>query len=50
MRAQAQHRERPLQHGAADLVKTGHAKLRDLGGVHHGELVRATLEVVVRQD
>ena len=50
MRAQAQHRERPLQHGTADLVKTGHAKLRDLGGMHHGELVRAALEVVVRQD
>ena len=50
MRAQAQHRERPLQHATADLVKTGHAKLRDLGGVHHGELVCAALEVVVRQD
>ena len=50
MRAQAQHRERPLQHSAGDLVKSGHAKLRDLGGMHHGELVRAALEVVVRQD
>ena len=50
MRAQAQHRERPLQHSAGDLVKTGHAKLRDLGGMHHGELVRAALEVVVRQN
>ncbi|CUN61823.1 Uncharacterised protein [Collinsella aerofaciens] len=50
MRAQAQHRERPLQHGTADLVKTGHAKLRDLGGMHHGELVSAALEVVVRQN
>ena len=50
MRAQAQYRERPLQHGTADLVKTGHAKLRDLGGMHHGELVRAALEVVVRQN
>ena len=50
VRAQPQHRERPLQHGTADLVKAGHAKLRDLGGVHHGELVRAALEVVVRQN
>ena len=50
MRAQSQDRKRPLQHGAADLVKAGHAKLRDLGGMHHGELVRATLEVVVRQN
>ena len=50
MRAQAQHRERPPQHGTADLVKTGHAKLQDLGGMHHGELVCATLEVVVRQN
>ncbi len=50
VRAQAQHRKRPLQHGTADLVKAGHAKLRDLGGMHHGELVRATLEVVVRQN
>ena len=50
MRAQAQHRERPLQHGAADLVKAGHVELRDFGGVHHGELMRATLEVVVRQN
>ena len=50
MRAQAQHRERPLQHSAGDLAKTGHAKLRDLGGMHHGELVRAALEVVVRQN
>ena len=50
VRAQSQHRKRPLQHGTADLVKAGHAKLRDLGGVHHGELVRAALEVVVRQN
>ena len=50
MRAQAQHRERPLQHGTADLVKARHAKLRDLGGMHHGELVRAALEVVVRKN
>ena len=50
VRAQAQHRKRPLQHGAGDLVKAGHAKLRDLGGMHHGELVRAALEVVVRQN
>ena len=50
VRAQAQHRERPLQHGAGNLVKAGHAKLRDLGGMHHGELVRAALEVVVRQN
>ena len=50
MRAQSQHRKRPLQHGAADLVKAGHVKLRDLGGMHHGELVRAALEVVVRQN
>ena len=50
VRAQSQHRERPLQHSAADLVKAGHAKLRDLGGMHHGELVRAALEVVVRQN
>ena len=50
VRTQSQHRERPLQHGTADLVKAGHAKLRDLSGVHHGELVCAALEVVVRQD
>ena len=50
MRAQAQHRERPLQHGTANLIKSGHAKLRDLGGVHHGELVRTALEVVVRKN
>ena len=50
VRAQAQHRERPLQHGAGDLVKSGHAKLRDLGGMHHGELVRTALEVVVRKN
>ena len=50
VRAQAQHRERPLQHGTTDLVKSGHAKLRDLGGMHHGELVRTALEVVVRKN
>ena len=50
VRAQPQHRKRPLQHGTADLVKAGHVKLRDFGGMHHGELVRAALEVVVRQD
>ena len=50
VRAQAQHRERPLQHSAGDRSKPGTLNCEDLGGMHHGELVRAALEVVVRQN
>ena len=48
--AKAQHRERPLEHGARHARELDHGELaRDLGP-HHRELMGAALEVVVRQD
>ncbi len=48
--AQAQHGERPGEHGALHARERPHREGLGHLGAHHGELVRAALEVVVRED